>query len=189
MLIGLHGNQRVGKDTVFQLIHSEYSHATRFAFADKIKQSLAALFGVSVREIDILKEEGAMFKVESENYEHSYTWRSFAQRYGTEAHREIFGPDFWVDKVLPPPTKRGINSHNKRLWIVTDVRFPNEALRIRELGGTIINVTRPSVENIDNHVSENALNNYFIDYELVNDGSLEQLKERTIEIVKKIEAG
>ena len=185
MIIGLHGQQRVGKDTVFELIKTEYPHAIRLAFADKIKQSLAALFGVSVREIDILKEEGAMFKVESKNYEHSYTWRSFAQRYGTEAHREIFGEDFWVDKVLPRPSKRGIKSHQDKLWIITDVRFPNEAL-IKELGGKIINVKRPDVDKKDNHISENSLNNFFIDYELVNDSSLEELKERVIKIVKEI---
>lgn len=186
MIIGLHGRQRVGKDTVFELIQTEYPHATRIAFADKIKQSLAALFGISVREIDILKEEGAMFKVESKNYEHSYTWRSFAQRYGTEAHREIFGEDFWVDKVLPHPNKRGIKSHQDKLWIITDVRFPNEAFRIKELGGKIINVKRPDVDKKDNHISENSLNNFFIDYELVNDGSLEDLKERVIKIVKEL---
>ena len=186
MIIGLHGQQRVGKDTVFELVKTEYPHAIRLAFADKIKLSLAALFGISVREIDILKEEGAMFKVESKNYEHSYTWRSFAQRYGTEAHREIFGEDFWVDKVLPRPNKRGIKSHQDKLWIVTDVRFPNEALRIKELGGKIINVKRPNVDKKDNHISESSLNNFFIDYELVNDGSLEELKERVIKIVKEV---
>ena len=186
MIIGLHGIQRSGKDTVFSLIQSEYPHAIRLAFADKIKESLAALFGVSVREIDILKKERAMFKVESKNYEHSYTWRSFAQRYGTEAHREIFGEDFWVDKVLPRPNKRGINSHKNKLWIITDVRFSNEALRIKELGGKVVSLKRPDLQNIDNHVSENSLNNFFIDYELVNDGSLEQLKERAIKIVEDI---
>lgn len=186
MIIGLHGQQRVGKDTIFELINSEYPNAVRLAFADKIKQSLAALFGVSVREIDILKEEGAMFKVESKNYEHSYTWRSFAQRYGTEAHREIFGEDFWVDKVLPRPTKRGMKSHENKLWVVTDVRFSNEALRIKELGGKIINVKRPDINKKDNHVSENSLNTFFIDYELINDSSLEDLKERVIKIVKDI---
>ena len=83
MIIGLHGNKRAGKDTAYEFIKSAYPDAVRLAFADKIKESLAALFGVSIREINTLKEEKGVFKIQSESFQHSYTWRSFAQRYGT----------------------------------------------------------------------------------------------------------
>jgi len=70
MIIGLHGSKRSGKDTAYEFIKSEYNHAVRLAFADKIKESLAALFGVSIREINTLKEERGVFKIESASFKH-----------------------------------------------------------------------------------------------------------------------
>ena len=29
------------------------------------------------------------------------TFREFLQRYGTEAHRDVFGKDFWLEYTLP----------------------------------------------------------------------------------------
>ena len=183
MIIGLHGHKRVGKDTVYEIIRSSYPHAIRLAFADKIKESLAALFGVSIREINLLKEEGGMFKVESKSFEHSYGWRTFAQRYGTEAHRDLFGDDFWVDLILPENFKY---SPLEDLIVVTDVRFKNEAKRISDLGGHIIHITRPEIESNDPHISEERLPSEYISYNICNDGSLENLKDKVIEVIGQL---
>lgn len=186
MILGLHGHQGVGKDTVFNIISSQYPDAIRLAFADKIKESLAALFGVSIREIDILKEEHGIFKVESDSFQHSYTWRGFAQRYGTEAHRDIFGKDFWVNLILPQPDKEGIKLHEDKLWVITDIRFINEAERVRELGGWIINIQRPNKSIKENHISEERLDKKYIDYEIINDESIEILRERVMKVVDEL---
>ena len=186
MIIGLHGHKRVGKDTVYEIIRSSYPHAIRLAFADKIKESLAALFGVSMREIDILKEEGGMFKVESQSFEHSYSWRTFAQRYGTEAHRELFGDNFWVDMTLPFDSGNDWWDDSKHLVIVTDVRFKNEAQRISDLGGHIIHLVRTESDKNDIHISEEPLPNEYISYTIYNDSSLEDLKDKALKIVGQL---
>lgn len=183
MIIGLHGNKRAGKDTAYSFIQSMYPHAQRLAFADKIKESLAALFGVSIREINTLKEEGGVFKVESQSLEHSYTWRSFAQRYGTEAHRDIFGENFWVDMILPKDP--GLISDNQ-LLIVTDVRFKNEAERIKYLGGHIIYIDRLNLLNNDSHISEERLPEEYFSYIINNNSSLSQFKERVFEVIRQL---
>ena len=186
MIIGLHGSKRSGKDTAYEFIKSEYNHAIRLAFADKIKESLAALFGVSIREINTLKEERGVFKIESASFEHSYTWRSFAQRFGTEAHRDIFGENFWVDLILPQSDLLGVKKHKDELWVITDVRFQNEALRIKELDGYVIEIDRPELKYNDLHISEERLPNDLIYCTISNDGSLEQFKERMLEVVSKL---
>jgi len=183
MIIGLHGSKRAGKDTAYKFIQSMYPHAQRLAFADKIKESLAALFGVSIREINTLKEERGVFKIESQSFEHSYTWRSFAQRYGTEAHRDIFGEDFWVDMILP---KEASAIPQGELWIITDVRFHNEAERIKSLGGHIICVNRPDLQYNDLHISEERLPDEFFSYIIDNNSSLDQFKERVLEVVNQL---
>jgi hypothetical protein len=182
MIIGLHGGKRAGKDTAYNFIQSVYPHAQRLAFADKIKESLAALFGVSIREINTLKEERGVFKIESQSFEHSYTWRSFAQRYGTEAHRDIFGDDFWVDMILP----REPTVPDDELWIITDVRFKNEAERIKHLGGHIIRINRPDLFHNDSHISEERLPDEYFSYIIDNKSSLNQFKERVLEVVSEL---
>jgi hypothetical protein len=183
MIIGLHGNKRAGKDTAYEFIKSAYPDAVRLAFADKIKESLAALFGVSIREINTLKEEKGVFKIQSESFQHSYTWRSFAQRYGTEAHRDIFGENFWVDMILP---KESDSIPDDELLIVTDVRFKNEAERIKHLGGYIIYINRLNLLNNDSHISEERLSDEYFSYIINNNASLDQFKERVLEVVSQL---
>lgn len=184
MIIGLHGNKRAGKDTAYSFIKSTYPHAQRLAFADKIKESLAALFGVSIREINTLKEERGVFKIESQSFEHSYTWRSFAQRYGTEAHRDIFGEDFWVDMILP---KEPESLDENELLIITDVRFQNEAERIKHLGGHIVYINRLNLFHNDSHISEERLSDEYFSYIINNNSSLDQFKERVLEVISQLD--
>lgn len=181
MIIGLHGTKRSGKDTVFKLIKEEYPDAVRLAFADKIKESLAALLGISTREFALLKEN-ATFKVEADGIQYWFNWRRFIQRYGTEAHRDIFGDDFWVDMILPRE-----RDYTDRLYIVTDVRFENEAQRILDLGGKIIQINR--VEYYDTtecHISEEVLPSKMIDQAINNNGTKDQLKERVLRVIENL---
>lgn len=186
MIIGLHGKKRVGKDTVYEIIRSSYPHAVRVAFADKMRESLAALFDISVKELEDLKESEAAFQLDSVKTKRSFTWREFIQRYGTEAHRDIFGQDFWINSIFPTAFPLAYVNPND-ITVVTDVRFYNEARRILDLGGHIISVVRPNKEyNNDSHVSEMGLSEELVSYEIVNDGSLEQLQERVLKIIDNI---
>jgi hypothetical protein len=183
MIVGLHGQKRAGKDTVYKIIKENYPEAVRIAFADKIKESLAALFGLSIKEVDLLKEEKATFKIKSKNFERDYSWRTITQRYGTEAHRDLFGYEFWTDMILPKDMQQ---SYSGEIVIVTDVRFFNEARRITDLGGIIIEVTRPSLKNKDTHISEERLPDGCIDCIICNDSSLEDLKEKVLKVIKPL---
>ena len=177
MIIGLHGQKRVGKDTVYQIIRELYPKAVRMAIADKIKESLAALFDISVEEIESLKETG-FFTVKGEGIEQTLPWRVIAQRYGTESHRDIFGQDFWLDAALPP--NQAIDAYKRKLIVVTDVRFLNEAKRITHYGGYVIEVKRPELGNKDSHISEERLPSEWIDGSICNDGSLDDLREKVL---------
>lgn len=185
MIIGLHGRARSGKDTAFKFIHEVAPHAERVGFADMLKDSAAALLGVDREFLEKWKDQHEVKLVFHETkgnpydgYTH-YIWpdlemtgRQFLQRYGTEAHRDIFGSNFWVDQVLPPTF-----DHEDRLIVITDVRFPNEQNRIHELGGTVWHIDRPEVEKGDTHASEAIL---FVDRELdyiiPNHGDLDEFR-------------
>lgn len=188
MLLGIMGQKRVGKDTAHFLLKQQYPEIQRIAFADKMKESLAALLGINLSQLNELKlNSRAKFTLvvpseERFNFKPIHiemTMRELLQRYGTESHRDVFGRRFWVDMTLPSTF-----NHQDQFFVVTDVRFPEEIDRIRELGGHIIKIVRDQKMDVDNHSSENSLNDY--DFLINNNFGLHFFKDELIKVVKFI---
>lgn len=121
--------------------------------------------------------------------------RKFWQLYGTEAHREVFDDAFWVNVLLPEPSEHP--SHDNRecdnwsslrrrfpddnVVIITDVRFDNEARRIRSLGGVVWGINadfRLGPLPDDAHVSERGLNPIFVNQYITNDGDIHEFRKQ-----------
>ena len=114
---------------------------------------------------------------------HSITGRTALQRYGTESHRDVFDNNFWVDALLPDAIDPATGEHvwpqrfrmslvpdPPEICVVTDCRFPNEAERVRWLGGKIWRIVRYPHEDLgDGHRSEQGLDpDLFIDRDIEN---------------------
>lgn len=153
------------------------------------------------------------------------TPRKLLQLLGTECGREIIHPNIWVNSVFADYRRSLRNVKNVPTtgmrtsmlqadypdWIITDVRFPNEANAIKQKDSIIIRVNR-SLEsqvitsakekyNIDvsnaliketfnelrkfEHPSESALDNYKFDYVIDNNGTIEELIKKVKEILIK----
>jgi|SRR5215831_7796033 len=177
VILGLSGAKGSGKDTVAAYLVKEHGFE-RKAFADPLKKSIAALFDIPFSEVDKLKNEELNIVALEEAFggSHNMTFRTFLQRYGTEAHRDVFGEDFWLDYTLPV---RGY--YPGRAIVVTDVRFENEANRVRELGGHNVRIFRDGVEDQDQHRSEAFDFNY--DLTILNHGDLDDLYVSVEEIL------
>ena len=80
------------------------------------------------------------------------TAREFMQFFGTDICREAFEP-IWLRNTI-----NRIQAEKSEIAIVADVRFPNEAKGIEEVGGQVLRLTRKVFE--DNHSSEIALDDY-----------------------------
>jgi hypothetical protein len=174
MIIGLTGKKGSGKDTAAKYLVDNYGYE-RKGFADSLKKSVAALFDIPFEKVDEYKiDMGKLPRVEvildvakpdQTTVQYSMSWREFLQRYGTESHREIFGYDFWVNQVLPVPDHYVDYIKNQKL-VISDVRFDNEAARVRQYGGKIIEIVRPSLADVkDSHVSEQTPEP---DFQLIN---------------------
>lgn len=141
-------------------------------------------------------------------YGRTITGRKLWQLYGTEAHRasdlgSSFGENFWVDNLLPhgsllverqPPLE---NIEQPAFWenfkesfaghadlaVVTDVRFPNEARRILDLGGEVwwINAEERLGPNEDAHPSEQKLPDHYITHTIDNNGTVAQFQQNVID--------
>jgi len=176
MILGLNGLKGSGKDTVAAYLIKEYQFERR-AFADPLKKSVAVLLDIPYHKIDEYKNDPNL-EVVTRSVDHDdmfkchsvITFRAFLQRYGTEAHRGVFGEDFWLDHTLP---KDGFYSGRK--IVITDCRFDNEAHRIHKCGGNVIEIRRPALNKSDTHESEQPLSPNLVDAILNNDKDLDHL--------------
>ena len=69
---------------------------------------------------------------------------------------------------------------------MTDVRFVNEALYLKQIGGSLWRIYRPIAElAISSHSSESDIDRIEIDRIIVNDGSVGQLVHATRAAMRK----
>lgn len=201
MVIGLTGKALSGKDTALGFIREGFPdhEIIHKSFARKMKISCARALGFEGTDdecidfADDLKWAGKI-KVEwnntvlkespslTSNWENwEISGREFEQNYGTEAHRDIFGQDFWVHHALADVTEP---NENGKVIVITDVRFPNEAVKIKELGGYLVYIDKPSADVGDKHTSESGIENP--DFTIVNDSTLDKYRYEVIQTCKQI---
>lgn len=184
--LALTGKAGAGKDTVAEVLREIYPVYYRVAFADKLKEVAALIWGPSAR-----------------------TNREYLQKLGV-AVREI-DPDAWVTAALSQLTEDGYLHYSAieayrpppsvptiRPVVITDMRFPNEIRETVARGfvtvkvvadrGTRLNRLRDNGKLQDEsqleHVSETALDGYTADYTIINMDTREELSERLRTIVE-----
>lgn len=195
-IIGLTGRATAGKDTVarfaLEWCDERDIPADRFAFADPLKRSAAAAFGIpqhaALDFCNWLKQPGVFVTAErregSGNVPLSATdgievsgkrvsGREFLQFYGTEGHRDVFGPDFWVEV-----TERKLNEAAGSIAVafITDPRFIQESDMIHRYDGEVWEIVRPGEVAVEAHASESGLPEGAIEFQIRNDGTLEDLR-------------
>jgi hypothetical protein len=139
-----------------------------------LRQYLASQ-GVANESIEEMIE-GAM-KHEPQRVLGGKTPRHAMQTLGTEWGRDCMGVDFWCDAAKTQILK---SVKNGLSVVVDDVRFPNEAKMIQDIGGFMVCVRRPGQERqikksfwkslfSKGHRSEGSLNGWPFDLDLIND--------------------
>lgn len=205
-LIGLSGRRESGKDCSFKAIKAFAEEngqtAVRRAFADPLKISSMRAIGFKgladhqILELaELIKESGRIniswlensdFIQSEHRFEHEIYGRHFFQYYGTESHRaedlgHSFGESFWIDNLLPfkdwEKTFTNPSGPAPEYCVVTDVRFENEAQRILDLKGEIVEIAADTRigKPRDNHPSEQPLPSDLVTAVIDNNGSLDEL--------------
>lgn len=187
IIVGLFGQAASGKDTVAAMIaprlinYIDYDRPliTRVAFANNVKKIFCDYFGVDTAFIEQWKRNpepppGFLMSV-----------RQGLQMIG-DGFRKI-KPSVWIDKVL----------NKMENVVITDGRYLNEAKTIKEKGGIVVLLDRPTHRNKDQNDSEKIMGevtDYFanekvdgvisdpnypmFDYYLKNDGDISSLEEK-----------
>lgn len=190
-LIGIIGKKRCGKDTIAEhLINKEGFQ--RYSFADPLKKGAMAMFGFTDAQM-----WGSTEDKETIDPRWGISPRRMLQLMGTE----LFQYD--IQKHLNKgefPIGREVWVHRFKMWyqemkevnpdlkvVIADVRFIHEVNAIREIGGEIWRVERPSIVSIDGHASEKEQESVVPDKTLINDGNLWELYKKVqinLEILK-----
>ena len=177
-------------------------------YADKLKDIACLLIGCTREQLEDREfkekplgpewmkwftEDGLAPKDNNAGVGEVLTPRKLLQLLGTECGRDIIHPNIWVNALFADFENNksewlsGLNSK----WIITDVRFPNEAQAIKDRGGIVIRVNRDKETALmhkgihipkhllsKEHPSETALDDYEFDHVIDNNGSIEDLVER-----------
>jgi hypothetical protein len=165
VIIGLTGRKQSGKTTAAAyLVERGF---VRLSFAAPLKAMVATLLangGLDTDEIIALMDDDKEQVIPGMNC----SVRHLLQTLSTEWGRNCLDPGLWVDLMHKRLERCG------DLIVIDDVRFEDEALLIRELGGVIIHIGRADLDaGTDTHASEAGIMNHYGDRFVDNDGALD----------------
>jgi hypothetical protein len=182
MLLGLCGFAGVGKDEVRRILEQEYGFRG-VAFADRLRAVVEKTNPYLPDAHDYYTT--VVTKLGYDVAKRTYpSIRAFLVKLANAAREEL-GDSTWVEPVLPlhnEPRPSTIHyterdrTTDKRV-VVSDVRYANEARRVETRGGVVLRIVRPGHEAA-NDVEKQSLAEVKTPFILVNDGTLEELKDK-----------
>lgn len=190
LILGLVGQKRVGKDTFADYLVENYGFV-KLAFAEPIKHIASIVFNLDYDKLDDMDKEAIM-------PDYGISLRQFYQKFGTELMRnDLYNhlPELeskvpkhyiWIHNLLQRIQKhRGKGQHR---FVISDVRFTDEATSIFEIGGKLVKITREGFGGTDGHSSETTINEIpasMIKCEVKNEGDVEYYHATIKHIMKK----
>ena len=202
MIIGICGFQSSGKDTIADYLIKEHGFI-KMSFASKLKDIISIMFGWPRDKLEGLTKEDREWR-EQVDYWWSKTLkmpqltpRYVMQYFATDLFRNKFHPDIWV-KIVENELNNLLEQSNQANIVISDCRFENEINMLIRLGGKIIQIHRDppywfydyrrgeEPENIKLiHRSEIEWIRCYRDYDVENDGTIEELHQKIKYIIEK----
>lgn len=178
-LIGLTGLAGSGKDTVRNILQEQHGF-NGLAFADPIRDMLQVLLhhcGASVQYMATreLKEQPIP--------ELGFSYRHLAQALGTEWGRSL-SPTFWIRVAEASINATRSATFDDCAWVISDVRFAEEADWVRAQGGVIWRVLRPGTALVRQHISEAGAHTIDYDACVLNSRTIDDLYREVNTLLK-----
>lgn len=167
MIIGLTGRAGAGKDYTYKWLADQGYRVLRFAWADNLKREVEAVLADNMHLPALW------------NKPYPPEVRALLQWWGTDLRRSE-DPQYWINKMKGQlsPFIEGGHSEDQAA-VITDVRFPNEADAVRDLGGTIIRIWAPTNVRKERlgklppeHASELSMDKIVPDITLLSQGEI-----------------
>lgn len=179
-IIALVGSKRSGKDTVASILQ-QYGYEN-WKFASRLKTVCKELFGLTAEELETdLKDQVCE--------QWGVTPRHLMQIVGTEIVQHTLpkyvpsvSKEFWV-KVMCD----NLDKYPNKQIVISDMRFIHEAeyLRKKYTDVLYIKLIRPEVVLDNGHISEKEWEKISADVEIINGGTLFELKQTLDQVCTK----
>ena len=209
MIIGVCGFIGSGKDTVADYLVN-FHEFRRESFANTLKDAAAAVFGWDRTMLEGRTKQAREWREQVDPWwaerlnMPNLTPRWILQYWGTEVCRRGFHDDIWIASL-----ENKLRASQDDV-VISDCRFPNEIKSIQDQGGTIVWVkrgempawyqdavnfnegdrnmnfatSRARLERLGIHASETAWVGTKFDFEIDNNGSLEELYKQVKGLVQ-----
>jgi len=175
-IIAFVSGKQSGKTLAANYLCQNYGYV-KLSLGDPLKHSLKLIFNFTDEQLWGDKKE-----IIDEYW--GITPRHAMQVIGTDLFRLHMGQEFphigdniWVKSLERRILEQLQQGHSV---VIDDIRFPNEAELIRKMGGLLIRITRPNVnQNVNNqHSSEQSNQQIITNYTINNNGSIEHFYDK-----------
>lgn len=196
-IVAFTGKKQTGKSTACAYLEEKYSF-TRVNFKDaliaELKENFPELLGAILKvQNDYIDEFGPFEQVQNilgkdyiDTIDELFVvkpplMRTLMQNYGTNVRRKE-KDSYWVDEWVKTLWEKGSDTKTT----VDDVRFLNEASRVKGQGGIIIRLIRTDMQHTDTHQSETEMDSIVPDFTITcNGGDYDHLYKELDTIMTK----
>ena len=179
MVIGISGKIKSGKSrvakTLFKILKKEGRQVKIKSFAQPLYEVVSRLYDTDIKTIKKDKQENLPIYIHTRTTNSGMVttnYRTILQIIGNTA-RDYGDSDIWVNALFGYENKK-IN--NNDYWIIDDMRYSNEAQRIRDLDGILIRVEK-DLHQPNKHIAENSLDTWG-DWDLIIENNFDDKKRR-----------
>jgi hypothetical protein len=190
MILVICGLKGSGKDTIGDYLIQNHNFK-RFCFGDALKDICSVLFGWPRKLLEGDTKESRIFRETEDKWWSNklgfkITPRIAFQKIGTDVMRNHFNMNIWT-LIIERRISEFQKKHKTQNIVITDCRFQNEIQMVKSYGATLISVYRNlpkwfiqykkgEIEPPKNiHVSEYEWIRTDFDFEIINEGTYEEL--------------
>lgn len=169
-IISFTGKMGVGKSTAIKYLENKFPFTKIIKFADPLYDIQRYVYERSGLILNSPKD------------------RKLLQFIGTDWGRSI-NDNIWVELYEKSVKTSRYESMICPLVLTDDVRFDNEAIKIKELGGIVIKIEKEIINDAilcggsSNHKSELGISDNYIDFTIKNNNSIYELEQKLNEII------
>lgn len=174
MIIGICGAARSGKSVSAAILQNKLGFQEH-SFAAPIREFVWKLLDVDAATFEMIKDKPhPMLSGKTPRYA--------MQTLGTEWGRNTISETLWIDVCI-----NKAKNHTGNV-VISDVRFENEAVAIRNAGGIIIKIVRKDAPVIQTskHSSEAGISECLVDHIIENNSDIVTFENNVLRYINRL---